>query len=470
MKSAAKTLFLTTLLFCLALPLFAHAETYPYVPMGTDDVRVIEDPRLDIALRLALIARAKHTIDVSTYDIRQDNEAGFPILNALRDAANRGVRVRFAVTWISQLLMDNTHVLARYLTSPPTQEPIQVLLWGGTESESDGWSAFDNIHEKLFVVDGKYALTTGRGFGEVYFYWLDTSFAIKGALAIETQQMFDHFWDTLAFQHSLFGDRLPFSYDWAPHSVPNDVSPDGEKKADVSQLLTWFDIPANDTSASGRALHMNLIEQLSAIAPGNESSLGSNARVRALDDPIVDAVSERLKTAQSVRMDILFAVLHPKLKEALLETAKRPGTSITLLVNTNTPSLTGHEKSPIFPGGPAWAFEITDIDDLLAAGIKVYRFQTNPTLPWVYVHRKLAVIDDTVFFGSHNFNLPSTTSNDEASFEIKNPDLARRLSAIFDLSLKTNGSALDSKRVHSERNSFENKFLRMFSSPLEDIL
>ncbi|SEL57517.1 cardiolipin synthase [Pseudoxanthomonas sp. GM95] len=68
---------------------------------------------------------------------------------------------------------------------------------------------------------------------------------------------------------------------------------------------------------------------------------------------------------------------------------------------------------------------------LLQAGIEIHEFQ--PTM----LHTKLLIIDKLlVSVGSTNFDIRSFRLNDEASLNMYDPDMAERLSAVFELDLK----------------------------------
>jgi phosphatidylserine/phosphatidylglycerophosphate/cardiolipin synthase-like enzyme len=92
----------------------------------------------------------------------------------------------------------------------------------------------------------------------------------------------------------------------------------------------------------------------------------------------------------------------------------------------------------------------------------VRAFPIREGRPWIYMHRKLAVIDDAVYFGSHNLNLPSTVAMDELSFEIESPKLAEVVRRLFDEDLAANGEPLDPAWVHGERQRFGGRVYRWF--------
>src|SRR5437870_3529777 len=91
-----------TLMAAAVLPSSVRAEAYPWVTLG-DDVRLVADPQVDLELRLYLIGQARQSIDLALYE-QGDDDVGLPILEALRAAADRGVKVRIITQWFFQYL------------------------------------------------------------------------------------------------------------------------------------------------------------------------------------------------------------------------------------------------------------------------------------------------------------------------------------------------------------------------------
>jgi putative cardiolipin synthase len=313
----------------------------------------------------------------------------------------------------------------------------------------------EGVHEKLFLVDEKALIVTGRGIGEQYLRWLDTAFAVRGALVAQAQQVFDAVWDE-ARRH-----QRPYrGYLGGPTQPPPLATP--YQAPALEEWIRWFLAPPGPPIARGRILHHDFLRQIHAIDPV-PADVGSDERLARLDDPVVAALVARLATARSVRISLLSTILHPALKRALVDACRR-GASVTLFINTAAPRLDDSRK-PIVARGSVWVLELPDLDDLLAAGAVVRGFQIRPGRPWLFLHRKLAIIDGVVFLGSHNLNLPSTLFFDEASFEVESAPLAAGLARLFDDDLAANGEPLDAARVHRERMHAKSRLLRWMSIP-----
>jgi phosphatidylserine/phosphatidylglycerophosphate/cardiolipin synthase-like enzyme len=306
------------------------------------------------------------------------------------------------------------------------------------------------------------AMTTGRGIGAQYLYWLDTAFAIRGPLVAHVAHCFEGIWRASLRRFPAFRGRLAGpGRSWVPRYVSTLPSEDAALR-DVDELMRWWSAPAAQPTARARILHHDFLQQIERLTPA-PGEAGVAARLRFLKDPVVDALVERLATARRVRLATVSAILHPAVCDALIA-ARRRGAQVTILVNSATPRL-GRDRTPIEQGGSVWAMEAPDLDALLAAGVEVYAFQIHPARPWLFLHRKLAVLDDTAIIGSHNFNVPSTAFFDEASIELEHPRLAAELASLFDRDLATNGQRLDADLVRAERRRLGARLLRWLSFP-----
>jgi len=157
--------------------------------------------------RLQLARRAQRTLDVQYYQIEND-ETGRYLLRTLRDAAQRGVRVR--------LLMDDLYTsgedeLLLGLAATPNVElrlfnPFPAgrgsLLKRFTASLFDFSRVNRRMHNKLFIADGAMAVAGGRNIGNQYFRrttgpnFIDLDTFVTGALIPRLGVLFDQYWNS----------------------------------------------------------------------------------------------------------------------------------------------------------------------------------------------------------------------------------------------------------------------------------
>jgi putative cardiolipin synthase len=161
-------------------------------------------------------------------------------------------------------------------------------------------------------------------------------------------------------------------------------------------------------------------------------------------------------------LSILATILHKNLKEAMISGLKR-GMTAEIFTNGKK-SHTAAEPLPVSAG---WFASLPDLDDMLQAGATGFELMNHGDETGKFLHRKLAIFDDTVIFGSHNLTIASTVTQDEVSFEVQSADFVDRMLKISRHSTQVNGALLDIPEVHQERLS--TPYRQWFSSFLGKI-
>ena len=165
-------------------------------------------PRADDAYtaRMALIESAQHTLDLQYYAVNLDASSA-SLLEALRKAAERGVRVRLLIDDFNTAGR-NAQVL-RLAFVPNIELRLFNPLAGSRNSIATrvlgGLPRFkrmqQRMHNKLFLADNAVGITGGRNLGDAYFGLGDNSnFADLDVLAfgpiVKTMgASFDQFWN-----------------------------------------------------------------------------------------------------------------------------------------------------------------------------------------------------------------------------------------------------------------------------------
>jgi putative cardiolipin synthase len=159
------------------------------------------------AARLDLARQAEQTLDVQYYHIHSD-VIGLTFLRALRDAAQRGVRVRLLVDdyyagEIEELLLG----LASY---PHAQvrlfNPLTARLGSPLLRMLQSWNEFDRVnhrmHNKLMVADNALAIYGGRNIADEYFRrnrdanFIDIDVLSAGPVVRDLSTVFDMYWNS----------------------------------------------------------------------------------------------------------------------------------------------------------------------------------------------------------------------------------------------------------------------------------
>ncbi|MFS2168025.1 phospholipase D-like domain-containing protein, partial [Variovorax sp. Varisp62] len=156
--------------------------------------------------RIALAQAARHTIDAQYYVVAPDS-AGRQFLRELRDAAQRGVRVR--------LLVDDLYTGGddEMLAGLAAHANVEVRVFNPLPVRSGGLRTRvllslheigrvnRRMHNKLFIADNSFAITGGRNIADEYFgrskpaNFIDMDALVAGPAVRALSASFDAFWN-----------------------------------------------------------------------------------------------------------------------------------------------------------------------------------------------------------------------------------------------------------------------------------
>ena len=157
--------------------------------------------------RLGLARRAEHSIDVQTFLI-DDDEVGRRLLRELRNASERGVRVRLLV---DDLYAASNDVLLAGLNAYGSVEvrvfnPLPMRVASTTVRIAASLGEFSRVnrrmHNKLLIADGALALVGGRNIADEYFMagaqsnFIDIDVIAAGRVAGDLAKSFDSYWNS----------------------------------------------------------------------------------------------------------------------------------------------------------------------------------------------------------------------------------------------------------------------------------
>jgi putative cardiolipin synthase len=185
------------------------AASRPSDATAASGFRLLPTGEFAFDARMALVRRAHRSIDLQAYHIHHD-VAGRALLRELRDAAQRGVRVR--------LLVDDYHAgpILPLLADLAAHSSIQVRLFNPLPLRAGlpilrlllSPGAFERhnhrMHNKLLVVDNTMAVFGGRNVADEYFMghaeanFIDLDVLSTGAVVQELSSVFDRYWNSEA--------------------------------------------------------------------------------------------------------------------------------------------------------------------------------------------------------------------------------------------------------------------------------
>ncbi|WP_431299912.1 phospholipase D family protein [Tabrizicola sp. BL-A-41-H6] len=418
----------------LGAAILPEQATHP----GNSGITLLAGGGEAFAARVALARAAEQTLDVQYY-IWQADTTGFVLLNELRAAAARGVRVRLllddnGITGLDAELraLDDLPNIELRLFNPFTLRNPKLLSF-----------AFDfvrlnrRMHNKSLTADGVASVVGGRNVGDIYFaygpgeHYIDTDVLAVGPAATDVSAMFDAYWNSAsAFPADLI---LP-------------AAPDGLARLQAAVTLATATDLARDyfttvsrSSLVARLMSANATEEwvpVTLVSDDPLKGLGRQADGGLLIERL-GAVLTDVATGPAVTVDLVSAYFVPGQGGTDLMTAlSRQGVAVRVLTNAQeaTDVLTVHGSYAGYR------------DDLLAAGVVLGELKADPLLPQPdqtlamllagsasSLHSKVFSIDNArVFIGSFNLDPRSARLNTEMGLLIESPAIAALVTHAID--------------------------------------
>ncbi|MEO8312287.1 MAG: phospholipase D family protein [Caldimonas sp.] len=407
-------------------------------------VRLLPLGAYSLDTRIQLAQRASDSLDVQYYQLENDS-TGRLLLATLRDASQRGVRVRLLV---DDLYTTHSDPLLRGLASFPN---VEVRLFNPfccgrsagvagryTASILDFGRLNHRMHNKLFIADGVMAVAGGRNIADEYFLraqeanFVDMDAFVMGAVVRSMAAIFDRYWNS---------------------EVVYPIEAIGEGLADKPARMKAFDAtvaaqPALPLELPGTDLlgYGPLAEELDSGQLGLEWGLA-----RAFADPPEKllAMTPKIAFEMSVTNDVMMQVWQAKSDLVLTSPYMIPGESgmqsfdnlmkqkVKVTVITN--SLAATDEPLVHTGYSRYRTR------MLQAGVDLYELSPTRTQQTKRLgmfgsslgrlHAKTAVIDKKmIFIGSMNLDPRSASTNTEFGMFIESRPLAKELLRVINIS------------------------------------
>jgi phosphatidylserine/phosphatidylglycerophosphate/cardiolipin synthase-like enzyme len=434
------------------------------LPDGASGVWPLLQASYALDARLALIANASRSIDLQYYLVA-DDPTGRTLLRALRDAAQRGVRVRLLVDDL--YTTDTDHLLLGLAATPNAEVRLFNPFVTARDSSlrrllalaSDFKRLNHRMHNKLFLVDGTMAIVGGRNLADEYFLrgtqnnFIDFDLMTAGSVVTELSQWFDLYWNS------------PQAY---PVQAITQAS--GRAASTVEELQTRFEAvtavdprpeaPRDKDMFGAPALH-------TALAQGRLPLLAAESSAFADSPDKVDPDNHSLATSDTLTHRFLLQLSDARSEADLFSPYFIPGgetlerirklrdDGVTVRIVTNSLAVS---DEPLVSIG---------LDrhqaDLLKMGVDLYEISSNRlkldrSLRGLLgsstgrLHAKLGVIDrKTVMVGSMNLDPRSATLNTEIGVRVVSPQLAEmvlegfkvdQLEGVYQVKLRPHGSGV----------------------------
>ena len=382
--------------------------------------------------RLALANQAERTLDLQTFVFHAD-DTGKYLLDALRAAAGRGVRVRLLVDDLNTAGSDE--MLAAFAGEPNVEVRLFNPFTVGRSSVAARLLGSLNelgrvnhrMHNKLFVADGSIAVFGGRNTGNEYFMraaagnFVDFDVLAAGAVVAELSATFDDYWNS--------------AYAWPVRSIVTGRSPatDAEFR---KQFVAVAPPPLDETIPMRLQTYAGTPSELAA---GKLSLTGAGAEVEA--DPTDKVKGSRMRTREGTVRAFVAQVMRSAQYEVFvispyfvpgelgmeaMRGLRARGVELTLITN----SLAATDEPSVHGGYLRYRREMLEI------GVQIY--ELSPTLSQRdgglgrfgssqgSLHAKIVAVDrDKLFVGSMNMDARSERYNTELGVLIESAPIAR---------------------------------------------
>ena len=408
-------------------------------PAGTSGIHPLPDGADAFAARMLLAAAAERTLDVQSYIWRNDT-TGRLLLQALREAADRGVRVR--------LLLDDNGIagLDPLLSAIDAHARIEVRLFNPFPVRwfkplgfvTDFSRANRRMHNKSFSVDAQATIIGGRNIGDEYFdalveglVFADLDVLAFGPAARDIAADFDRYWNSAS--------AYPVAMVIAP-AGPQALAPLDRVRADVAadpQKRRYLRTVkgsefASDLQAGRLDLEWARVQTLSddpakGLGPVARSDLMASELGRLLRKPRRDVELVSAYFVPGAEGTAAFAALAAQ------------GVRVRILTN----ALEATDVAAVHSGYARRR------EPLLAAGVELFEMRRHGRTPSgdaadqgsgpgafgssaSSLHAKTFSVDrERVFIGSFNFDPRSANLNTELGFVIDSPALASGIEDAF---------------------------------------
>ncbi len=397
------------------------------------------------AARALLAYRAERSLDLQYY-IWRDDLTGMLLLDALREAASRGVRVR--------LLLDDNNtagldpVLAELDRDPNIEirlfNPFAAREWRSLGYLSDFRRLNRRMHNKSFTADNQVTIVGGRNIGDEYFdaagdlLFVDVDVMAIGPVVQAVSRDFDRYWNSTSAYP--VASLVPAGAAGAPGTLARRV--DALRREAPAQV--YIDairtLPFVDQLAQ-RRLPLEWA-QARLVSDDPAKVLGSGQPEARVAVKLRDLLGEPRR-----QVDLVSPYFVPgKETTRMLGDLARRGVKVRILTN----SLEATDVAAVHAGYAKWRRE------LLEAGVSLFELRrvADGDAPRARVgplgssgsslHAKTFGVDGgRVFVGSFNLDPRSIELNTEMGFVIDSAALAGELDAR--LSQAMPGSAYEVK-------------------------
>lgn len=385
------------------------------------------------AARMLLADAATTSIDTQYYIWRADL-TGYLLLDRLKKAADRGVKVR--------LLLDDhgTSGLDPEIAALQAHPNVEVRLWNPFNLRKFKLLSFSfdffrlnrRMHNKSFTVDGRASVLGGRNVGDEYFstgvtaQFVDLDVLVAGAVVPLISQDFDGYWNSpSAYPASLIITKAGKG---TPITDKIECYSNTQQMAEYRAVLEQTEI-VSKLSAASLDMEWTQVVLVSDSPAKGQGALPKEALLGGLMAKAVGTIEQQF--------DGVSAYFVPGKEGVKAFTAlEKSGVKVRMLTN----SLEATDVVPVHAGYAkrrkkmlAGGMELYELRRQVAGGDEVSRKLGPFGSSGASLHAKTFAVDGKrIFVGSFNFDPRSARLNTEMGLLIDSEYLAGSLHQAFD--------------------------------------
>lgn len=394
--------------------------------------------------RIELARRAHRSIDVQYYVIANDGAGGL-LLRTLKEAAQRGVRVR--------LLVDDFHTAStdQILLALSATANVEVRLFNpfccarGSLAGRIAMSAFDvyrlnhRMHNKLFIADGVMGVVGGRNIADEYFIlnsaqnFIDMDALVVGKVIDQLANIFDSYWNS--------EEVYPIADIVTPYADSAVMERDFAERVGMGGPPPRVILPPTDVLGYG-PIREELDEgQIGFLWGVAHAMTDPPAKLRYMTSEEAFATSvtarfwQHLLAAENEVVLTSPYTVPGELGMAGFRQLRGWGVNVTVLTN----SLAANDEPLVHSGYVRYRKR------LLNEGVDLYELSPARTTrnkrlgefgsSLGQLHAKTAVVDKRlIFIGSANLDPRSATQDTELGLAVYSPQLAREMLRVINIS------------------------------------
>lgn len=423
--------------------------------------RLLENVDTAFTSRLALVESAQRSLDLQYYAIHADATTEV-LLQGLRDAARRGVRVRILLDDFNSV-GDDAQVLRlafepgiqlRLFNPLPGSRGSLVTRVLGSLHDMDRLQK--RMHNKLFIADNAWGIAGGRNLGAEYFggddksNFVDLDVLAAGRIVRDMSASFDRYWnDKLAYPVQAL--LKPQELDKLRDDKNTPPGPAG-----VTPTATVLPTVTTTYVAAGQRTPMDLQRVTMTWAPAvlmadKPGKIGPGDDEVEAGDTVVDGLLQLMRQA---RQDVLiispYFVPGEQMMKVFRDLRDR-GVAVRVLTN----SLASNDAPAAHAGYRRYR------PDLLAMGVQLYEMRADAKGSGISLgsgpggskggsgsraslHSKAVIIDRRLsVIGSMNLDLRSQLKNSEVALLIRSPALANEAARLIESTFATGAYRLE---------------------------